>query len=135
VLPFAKVSERLGAFDTIVMLGNNFGLFGSPARARRLLRRLRGLSSPGARIVAETLDPYVGATPEHRRYHAWNRRRGRAPGQVRMRVRWQRACTAWFDYLFVSPPELRAIVAGSGWRVARLLPSAGALYVAILEKT
>jgi SAM-dependent methyltransferase len=135
VLLLAKVSARLGVFDTIVMLGNNFGLFGSPARARRVLRRLRARSSPGARIVAETRNPYVGALPEHRRYHAWNRRRRRPAGQVRMRVRWGRACTAWFDYLFVSPSELRAILAGTGWRVARLLPPRGAMYVAILEKT
>src|SRR3954452_6706434 len=36
---FADVDESLGAFDTIVMLGNNFGVFGSPAKAKRLLRR------------------------------------------------------------------------------------------------
>jgi hypothetical protein len=39
------------------------------------------------------------------------------------------------DYLFVSPRELRAIVAGTGWRVAKLLRSGGAVYIAILEKT
>jgi hypothetical protein len=39
------------------------------------------------------------------------------------------------DYLLVSPPELRAIVAGTGGGVARLLRSGGAMYVAILAKT
>jgi SAM-dependent methyltransferase len=134
VLPLAGVSARLGLFDTVVMLGNNFGLFGSPRGARTLLRRLHALTSPRARIVAETRNPYRGRTAEHRSYHERNRKRGRPAGQVRMRVRYGRACTAWFDYLFVSPPELRAIVAGTGWRVAKLLHSGGPMYVAVLDK-
>ena len=134
VLPLARVSARLGTFDTIVMMGNNFGLFGSPRRARALLRRLAALTSPHARIVAETRNPYRGRTADHRRYHERNQRRGRSAGQVRMRVRYGRACTAWFDYLFVSPPELRAIVAGTGWRLAWTIRSDGPMYVAVLEK-
>jgi|GEM_PF-5357719 len=42
--------------------------------------------------------------------------------------------TPWFDYLFVSRDELRAIVHGIGWRVARLIDSDGPVYVAVLEK-
>jgi len=33
VCPITRVDRRLGEFDTIVMLGNNFGLFGNPRRA------------------------------------------------------------------------------------------------------
>lgn len=135
VLPLAGVNAWLGRFDTIVMLGNNFGLFGSPRRARSLLRRLHALTSPCARIVAETRNPYRGRTADHRRYHERNRRRGRPAGQIRMRVRHGRACTAWFDYLFVSPREMEAIVAGTGWRLARTLDSGGPIYIAVLEKT
>ena len=46
VLPLTRVSRRLGEFDTILMFGNNFGLFGNQRRARWLLRRLFGLTSP-----------------------------------------------------------------------------------------
>ena len=134
VLRLADVSARLGRFDTIVMYGNNFGLFGSPRRARALLRRLHKLTVPATRIVAETRNPYRGGSPDHRRYHARNRRRGRAPGQIRMRVRYGRACTRWFDYLFVSPRELHAIVANTGWHVAHTIGSDEPVYVAVLEK-
>jgi hypothetical protein len=98
------------------------------------LRRLHELSSPRARILAETRNPYRGRSPEQRRYHDRNRRRGRLAGQIRMRVRHGRACTDWFDYLMVSPRELRAIVAGTGWCVAKTVESAGPMYVAVLEK-
>ncbi|MDX1561948.1 MAG: hypothetical protein R3305_03435, partial [Gammaproteobacteria bacterium] len=58
VLSVTQLSRRLGEFDTILMLGNNFGLFGSPSRARWLLRRFKSFTRPGARIIAETLDVY-----------------------------------------------------------------------------
>jgi hypothetical protein len=44
------------------------------------------------------------------------------------------ARTPWFDYLLVSPREMRSIVAGTGWRVTRLFESGGPVYVGMLEK-
>jgi hypothetical protein len=38
-------------------------------------------------------------------------------GQIRMRARYKRFATPWFDYLMVSPQELETIVNGTGWRV------------------
>src|SRR5262245_37916959 len=134
VCSVTQIGRRLGEFDTIVMLGNNFGLFGNPRRARWLLRRFHGLTSPRARIVAESRDPYKGATAEHRRYQQLNRRRGRLPGELRIRVRYGQARTPWFDYLIVSAPEMREIVAGTGWRVANLIEAHNPIYVAVLEK-
>jgi hypothetical protein len=51
-----------------------------------------------------------------------------------MRVRYQVYRSEWFDYLMVSRAELAAIVAGTGWRVARFLDSAGSASGAVLEK-
>ena len=134
VCSITQVSARLGQFDTIVMFGNNFGLFGNPRRARWLLRRFHRLTSPTARIVAESRDPYQTTSADHRRYHRRNRRRGRLPGQLRFRVRFGHARTPWFDYLIVSPREMRNIVAGTGWRVAKLIRTTSPIYVAVLEK-
>jgi hypothetical protein len=41
----------------VLLLGGNFGLFGNPKKARRLLRRLHKITSKEAIIVAETRDP------------------------------------------------------------------------------
>jgi SAM-dependent methyltransferase len=134
VLDFAKIRPSLGTFDTVLMFGNNFGLFGSPARAKRLLRTLHKMTSPDARILGETLDPYQTTNPDHLAYHRMNRRRGRMPGQVRIRVRSRRLKSPWFDYLFVSRKEMRELVEGTGWRVVRTIPPRGPNYVGVIEK-
>jgi hypothetical protein len=115
-------------------MGNNFGLFGGRRRARWLLRLLHAMTSPDARIVAESNNVYQTKDPDHLRYHRFNRRRGRMSGQLRLRVRYRRYCTPWFDYLMVSPREMKEILAGTGWRVRRFLKSGGSIYVAVIEK-
>src|SRR5881628_1685133 len=58
VISFENVSPRLGVFDTVLMMDNNFGLFQSSRKARSLLRRLHKMTEQDARIVAEVRDPY-----------------------------------------------------------------------------
>lgn len=134
VLSITQISRALGRFDTILMMGNNFGLFGDRQRARWSLRRLHTMASPNAHIVAETINVYQTKDPDHLRYHRFNRRRGRMAGQLRLRVRYRRYCTPWFDYLIVSPEEMKKILAGTGWRVKRIIKSTGFLYVAVIGK-
>jgi SAM-dependent methyltransferase len=130
LLAFEEVDDSIGQFDTIVMLGNNFGLFGSPSKARRLLRRLRPLAD---RIVAASIDPHATEDPAHLAYQERNRGRGRMAGQLRVRIRYRDLIGPWFDYLFVSPDEMASILEGTQWRITRLLQSGSAYYVAILE--
>jgi SAM-dependent methyltransferase len=131
LLAFEKVDGSIGRFDTILMLGNNFGLFGSPSKAKRLLRRLRPLAD---RIVAGSNDPYATDDPAHLAYQEQNRKRGRMPGQLRLRVRYRDLVGPWFDYLIVSPDEIATILEGTQWRIRRLLQESGSgYYVAVLE--
>ena len=134
VLPITQVSSRLGTFDTMLMLGNNFGLFGSFRRAKWLLRRFHGMTSARGRIIAETLDPYQTENPDHLQYHQQNRARGRAAGQVRIRVRYRKYINPWMDYLLVSRDEVRQVLQGTGWAVSHFLDSDGPPYVAIIDK-
>lgn len=134
VLAVEDLDDRFGVFDTVVMAGNNLGLLGRPPRARRLLRRLHLLTGPRGRIVATTLDPLDTDDPEHLAYHDRNRARGLPPGLVRLRVRYRELATPWFDYLFVGPDELSALVEGTGWRLATTIADDEPVYVAVLEK-
>ncbi len=134
VMSITRLSRKVGTFDSILMYGNNFGLFGSFKRAGWLLRRFHSMTSEKARIIAESNDPYQTTDPCHRKYHARNRERGRMGGQVRLRVRYKTYATPWFDYLLVSRDEMRRILDGTGWRVGRFVDSAGSAYVAVIEK-
>ena len=128
------VDEALGIFDTVVMYGNNLGLLSSRTKAPRILRRLHRITSDRARVLGECLDPYEGAPPEHLAYHERNRRRGRMGGQIRLRIRYRDIATPWFDYLFLSEDELRKLLDGTGWRIARMIRDDTPMYVAVLEK-
>ena len=128
------VDEGVGSLDTVVMLGNNFGLFGSAEGAAQLLPRLHALTSPRGRIVAESRDPYETDDPDHLAYQQWNRDRGRMPGQLRLRVRHRTYASPWFDYLIVSREEMEALADDTGWHVARFLTGDAGVYVAVLEK-
>jgi SAM-dependent methyltransferase len=135
VCRFEDVDETLGRFDTVVMFGNNFGLFGSATKARRMLRRLHRLTNDDARIVAESRGVYETKDPEHLAYHERNRRRGRMAGQLRIRIRHRSYATPWFDYLIVSREEMEGLVADTGWRVARFLEGEEGVYAAVIEKS
>jgi SAM-dependent methyltransferase len=132
----SEVDSGMGRFDTILMIGNNFGLFGGPKRARQLLKRFYRMTSPDARIIVESLDIYKRPVdPVHRQYHLGNIRRGRMPGQVRMRIRYRTYATPWFDYLLVSPQEMKSILQGTGWKIKKFIESkAGPAYIGIIEK-
>ncbi len=135
VLSITQLDTRLGKFDTLLMLGANFGLVGNPKRARWLLRRFRTITSAGARIIAESLNPYQTTNAFHLAYHRRNRRRGRMDGQVRLRVRYQKYASPWFDYLFVSHQEMQRILRGTGWSVHQFIRSGGPTYIAVIQAT
>lgn len=135
VLSFDQVNKfKTNSFDSILLLGNNFGLFGGFQKAKRFLRILCTITSARATIIASTTDPYQTKNPIHRRYQKLNRRRGRMPGQLKIRIRHENIIGPWFDYLLASKKEMKQIVDGTGWRVARFIESRGPAYAVIVEK-
>jgi SAM-dependent methyltransferase len=126
---------KADSFDTILMLGNNFGLFGDPETARRVLGQMSRATTAAAQIVAGTRNPYLTNEADHLAYHRLNKRRGRMAGQIRMRVRCGRIVGEWFDYLFVSPPEMEEIVRGTDWEIREFLDPEKVNFFAVIGKT
>jgi hypothetical protein len=85
------------------------------------------------RIVAASIDPHATEDPAHVADHERNRKRGRMPGRLRLRVRYRDLTGPWFDFLLVSPDEMASILDETPRRISRLLQSGSAYYVAILE--
>ena len=134
VMSIDEVDFKPNSFDTIIMMGNNFGLFRSFKKARELLKRFHKITSPNALIVAQTGDPYATDNPAHLEYHRSNKERGRMGGQVRIRVRFKKYATKWFDYLMVSKEEMGEILKGTGWKVERFIDAEDSGYIAIISK-
>jgi len=133
-LPLEKVTVKLGLFDTIIMYGNNFGLFGSPEKAKKTLNKLARCTSPGARIIADTTNPRGTSNPFHLAYHRRNKAKGRLIGQLRIRVRYKTYKTPWFDYLLAAPEEIEKMLDGTGWKLSRAIGNTKGAYTAIIEK-
>lgn len=127
---------RIQTFDSIVLFGNNFGIFETPTRARTILAQLAKRTKPGARIFAESTSAYCGGAPGFdRSYYHRNVARGLSSGQLRLRYHYGHLVGPWFRWLYVSRGELRSILIGTGWHLEEVLgvhPSEP--YVAILAK-
>src|SRR5215210_202107 len=123
------------SFDTILMLGNNFGLFESFTRARWLLQKFDKMTCNDASIIAQSMDPYKTNERAHLMYHQLNRIKGLMPRQIRMRVRYKNYKSRWYDYLLVSKQEMQNIVSGTGWKIERFLDSTDApgVYIVIIS--
>jgi SAM-dependent methyltransferase len=122
------------SFDTVIMMGNNFGLFSGFKKAKRLLMQLHAITSAEGQIIAETVDPYLTSEKLHLAYQRRNRAQGRMSGQLRIRIRHQNVSGAWFDYLLVSQKKMEQILDGTGWRISKILPDKGPGYTAVMVK-
>ena len=135
-LSIDELSKRLELFDTIVLFGNNFGIFGTPERVRKTLSVWARRTKSGARILAESTNPYAGGAPAiDRSYYRKNKQEGRMPGQLRIRSHYRGHVSASSNCLFVSRKEMRILLKGTGWHQAKVLGGLSTdSYVAILEK-
>lgn len=131
-----ELGDTIHEFDTIVLFGNNLGVFGTPQRARRILAGWAETVPPGTRILVESTNPFSGGAPViDRGYCLMNRQKGLALGQCRLRIWYDRSPSKWFSWFFASPSELRKLLRGTGWRQVHLVASTSdEPYIAVLER-
>jgi len=138
----ADVAEAFDAdtFDSVVMMGNNFGLVGTADRAPEILDALAEVATDDATLVAQTRHPTVTDDDDHVAYHEFNRERGRLPGALRIRVRYGGLATEWSDYLMAAPETMADLAGETPWELDETLEpdeqltDAGGDYVGILTR-
>jgi SAM-dependent methyltransferase len=111
-------SER---FETVLLMGNNLGLAGTPAGLRRLLRDLRSIVPPHGQILAEFIDYGATRDPVQLRYHHRNRALGCYPGTMRLRHEYAGVCGPNFEWLLITLEDLRTFSAETGWHIRRCI--------------
>lgn len=129
-----EIDGSLGLFDTVLMFGNGFGLLQSVDKARLILGRLNEVTSDGAQIIAESINPYGTSFQHDLRYFDRNRNKGRMPGQMRIRIRHLDYKTPYFDFLQASPEEIKEILEGTGWKLDSTLGNVKNGFVAVINK-
>lgn len=134
VLSIEKVDKLNQRFDTLLLLGNNFGLLQNFKKSRQLLKKLYAISTDNALIIAESSDPYKTEEKANLAYQKLNLKRGRMAGQRKIRIRYRNFTSDWSDYLGVSKKEMEEIVEGTGWQIKRFFNSERSSYIAIMEK-
>jgi len=136
VLPIERIGVfKQNTFDSVVMYGNNFGLFANPKKAKTLLKEFHQITTLNAFIIAESMNPYKTDDAVALSYHRLNRNRGRMAGQLKIRIRFRNYISDWFDYLLVSKKEMRDILHGTGWKIREFVDSEKfKLYIAVIEK-
>lgn len=134
VMSLTNISDTLGIFDTVIMLGNNWGLLGSFEQGQHILKRLYDITTDDAKIIAETTNPYSTTQSAHLQYHEQNRQKGRMGGQIRFRMRFQQYCGDWMDYLLTSVDEVNIIINNTGWKLVQTFGDTEHQYTLVLGK-
>lgn len=136
IMSIRNINFKPNSFDTIMMMGNNFALLGDLINARKMLKKFHRITSKEGIIVASAVDVYPPTkdVPEHLKYFDFNTKRGRIAGQWRIRIRFRKFATKWFDLLHVSKEEMKKILKDTGWKVHKFINSDGPAYIAIIGK-
>ncbi|WP_214321357.1 class I SAM-dependent methyltransferase [Nonomuraea sediminis] len=99
---FAEIPGT-GRWSTVLLADGNIGIGGHP---QALLRRVRQLARPGARVIVELAPP---ATPSR-------------VDQVRLRN--AGSASSWFPWATVSATDIRRLAADAGFTLTRCRPHA-----------
>lgn len=129
-LPF-KTSPH---FDTIIMMGNNFGICGKIPETKRMLENFRQIVSADGTILAHAIDPTLTSNPVHLAYHERNRKLGLPIGQIKLRLEYKDSISQWLYLLLVTPEEMKRLAAETGWRFDRIITGQDASFVGVLKK-
>ena len=63
-----------------------------------------------------------------------NRRRGKPPGLVRLRIGFQGRFGEWCQFFFMSEDKLAEIIEPTGWIIFKVYSSGGSDYIAVVGK-
>ncbi len=120
-------------FDSILLLGNNLALLGDMKKGKQILRKLKDITTHDAHIFGTCINPHLTNDTSHLQYQKQNKREGKMPGELTLRVRYKNLVGPWFKYFFMSPQELKELLRNTGWAIEKIY-SLGVSYLAIIKK-
>jgi SAM-dependent methyltransferase len=134
VMSAAEIDFPDSEFNTVMLLGSNFGLLGDEERIVDMLRKLHRITTIEGIILAGGVDVEETDDPEHLKYHELNLSRGRPKGLIRLRVKYKGIIDEWVELRHVLPDEMESIAKQAGWIMGKIYQT-GSSYVGILTKS
>ena len=104
-------------WQTVLLLCGNLGLAGSWDATRDLLMRLHAVCARGASLVADTVDPTIGADARAAEYQRRKAAAGEYLGDVTLRLAYGDIVSPWWRQTNLLIPDVPRLVAGTGWRI------------------
>lgn len=126
---------QLGQFGAILLLGYNLGIGGTPDGVRELLASLLRLTREGGHLLLNSIDKELVPEDWARQQVAYSRTVGRYAGQTRYRVVFGEYETDWFDWIHVSPSDLKVWAEPLGWPLTYVAWGKPGYWAGVLEKT
>jgi SAM-dependent methyltransferase len=120
-------------YHTFLLLGNNFGIGGTPDRTRNLLKLLHKISTSEAKIIASYRDASATSKPYNLAYHQRNKELFNPIGQVLIRIRYLNHISPWFYLYFPTNAEFMELITETNWKLTKDLID-GSLHYVVLEK-
>ena len=115
ILSMWDIHKLNTTFDTIILMGNNMGLAGSPEETARFLRLLHSHTNPGALLIGHSIDPTATSDEHHLAYQRQNVESGRYRGTVRIRLEYKGLVSGWWDLVFFEKETLLGLCSENGW--------------------
>ncbi len=106
-------------FGTVLALSGAIGVAGTLDRLPALLSRLAALAYPGGAVLVGSIDWRLCAAQDAR-FLDRQRRDGRYPGQVRLRLRYGSLRSGWFDWVWVDRDAMLAAARSAGLSVTEV---------------
>lgn len=133
-IDLGRIHDLNSSFDTAILLGNNFGLLKNPNNAIEFLNNLHDIIKEGGLLVVNSRNPYKTDNEIHLNYLEKNRKKGRFPGQLKLRLRYRDEISDWFDFMLASPNEMKQIFYKTDWDLLKMIEKENKDYVGLFKK-
>jgi len=125
---------RKYTFDTVWLGGNNLGIAGTVQKLPKLFRILEKLTSDDGVVLATGFEVEKTNNPNHLAYHKRQRKKGKYPGQMKIRIEYKSSIGEWFRWLHVSSKLLKEGLQKTSWKLQKLIRARDGHYLAIIVK-
>lgn len=121
-------------FQSVLLLGNNFGIGGSILGTKSVLKLIDDITTPDANIITSFRCPEGTKNKIHIEYHNRNIELFKAIGQLLIRIRYLKYKSAWFELYCPTSPEFNDIIKNSNWIVEKELIDKSLHYVVLKKR-